>query len=233
VLRQRSILMKYQGAWGVLSGSSAPPTLCLEDLTQLVKQHVPAKKMFEQFLKHFEHLHATDKIRQFVAAQEICGVTWKSDSIVRVHYHAWIMQGSSSGLQLQDLSWQESSPYVIQSALEFFGGKESSSAMASYSGAFYLQVDKIGSVRQQGTLLPFTGYYVKDYWITTMLSSQKITFDTDRFLYVQSVVRAESNMQQLEFVERTFLDMQAAREILQRAPRFRSLRLHQHFSTKE
>ncbi len=51
-----------------------------------------------------------------------------------------------------------------------------------------------------------------DYWITTMLTSQKITFDTARSLYVQCVVRAESNVRQLDYVERMAFDMQAARD---------------------
>ena len=212
VLKQKSILMTYQGAWGVLLDLGAEPSASLGDLTLLVKQYEPAMKLFDRFLEHFQGLHDTHKIKQFVVAQEICSGTWSSQSIVRVHFHAWIQKRSNSALQLDDLSWEDSSPYVNQSALEFFGGKGSRSAMASFSGAFYLQVDKLGTVRQHGTLSPFTGYHVKDYWITTMLSSQKITFDTARLLYVQGVVRAESNLRQLEYVQKMFWDIQADRE---------------------
>ncbi len=212
VLRQQSILMTYQGAWGLLVDIKPPASMTLEHLTQLVKMHVPAKKMFEQFLDHFQNLIATNKIKQFVVAQEICGTTWSTDSEVRVHFHAWIKKGPGFTVQLEDLCWLGSAPYVNQSALEFFGGRGSRSATASYSGAFYLQVDKIGAVRQQGTVMPFTGYHVKDYWITTMLTSQKITFDTARSLYVQCLVRAENNVRQLDYVERMTLDMLAARD---------------------
>lgn len=189
-----------------------PATTSLEDLTQLVKDHKPAKLMFDQFVQHFENLVATNKIKQFVVAQEICGATWATSSDVRVHTHAWIKKGPGMTVQLEDLCWQESAPYVNQSALEFFGGKGSRSATASYSGAFYLQVRKVGAVRQHGTVTPFSGYHVKDYWITTMLTSGKITFDTARQLYVQCVVRAENNIRQLDYVQRLTLDMQAARD---------------------
>ena len=53
---------------------------------------------------------------------------------------------------------------------------------------------------------------MKDFWITSLLSSQKISFETARTLYLQNVVRAEVNIRQTEFVERLTLDALAARE---------------------
>ena len=212
VLRNTSILMTYNGAWGLLTELSPPPTLSVEALTQQLKAYAPAKNIFAGFLQHFENLRANHKIKQFVVSMEICPTTWKTRSAVRVHLHSWILQGRDSSLVLEDLNYQDSKPHVNMEALEFLGGRGTRSVAASYSGAFYLQIDKIGVVRTQGTVEPFINYQVKDYWITTMLSAQKILFDTARALYLQNVTRAESNIRQLEFVQKSFLEKQAARD---------------------
>ena len=230
VLKQKSIMMTYQGEWGVLPEFCVCSHLSVMDVAHLVKQSVPVKEMFQQFLHLFERLRSRRKIKNFVVSQEICCDTWISKSILRVHFHAWIMKSATSTLQLQDLHWKESSPYVNSQAAEFFGGRGSRSASASYSGAFYLQIEKIGGVRQQGTLDPFTGYTVKDFWITNLLAGKKITFDTARTLYAKAVIRAEHNTRQLDFVERTLLDMQSEvdkaaceAEILKMEVEFRSI----------
>ena len=89
----------------------------------------------------------------------------------------------------------------------------------------------IDEVRPRGKWLPFTVYHVQDHWITTMLWSKKITFDTACFLYAQSMARAEDNLWHLHVVERAYLDVEAAREkepseaeILKKELKFRSIR---------
>jgi len=212
ILRQQSILLTYQGFWGLLDDIVPPADTSIEDLTQLVKKHVPTKTMFERMYSQYENLTVSKKINQFVLSQEICVHTWITQSRVRVHFHTWIKKGQGMTVQLEDVCWMGSCPHVNISASEFFGGRGSRSAAASYSGAFYLQVEKIGAVRHRGTILPFTGYHVKDYWITTLLTANKISFATARTLYMLCVVRAEYNVRQLDYVERMSQDMQAARE---------------------
>jgi hypothetical protein len=106
---------------------------------------------------------------------------------------------------LEDLLWENFKPHVNEQAADFCGGRGSRSASASCAGAFYLQIDKIGVVRSRGSLVAFIGYQVKDFWITSLLSAQKITFEAARSLYVQNVVRAEVNIRQAEFVENIWM----------------------------
>ena len=212
VLKNKSLLVTYNGAWGVLADLSPPPSLSVEDLVLLVKEHVPTKKMFQSFTNHFVGLKAVHKISEYVVSWEICGDTWLLHNVVRVHGHAWLNKGTHKSLMLEDMAWAGSKPHINESAVDFCGGRGSRSASASYAGAFYLQIDKVGKVDGRATILPFSGYQVKDFWITSLLSSQKISFATAKNLYLQNVVRAEVNIRQTDFVERLTLDAVAARE---------------------
>ena len=212
VLKNKSILVTYNGAWGVLADLSPPPSLSVEDLVLMVKDNVAGKKLLEKFADHFEGLIARHMISQYVVSWEICTATWLLHHVVRVHGHAWVNKGSHKSLAMDDLCWAGTLPHMNEAAVEFCGGRGSRSVSASYAGAFYLQIDKIGKVDGKATILPFSGYQVKDFWITSLLSSQKISFATARNLYLQTVVRAEVNIRQAEFVERLTLDALAARE---------------------
>ena len=212
VLRNKSILVTYNGGWGVLADLSPPPGVSVEDLVLLVRDHVGSKKLFKQFTDHFEDLTAKRKISQYVVSWEICPATWRLHNIVRVHGHAWVNKGTHKSLTQDDLCWSGSMPHINESAVDFCGGRGSRSVSASYAGAFYLQIDKLGKVAGKSTIFPFSGYQVKDFWITSLLSSQKISFAAAKDLYLQNVVRAEVNIRQTEFVERLTLDALAARE---------------------
>ena len=212
VMKNKSILVTYNGAWGVLADLSPPPSLSVEDLVLLVKEHVPTKKMFQSFTNHFVGLKAVHKISEYVVSWEICGDTWLLHNVVRVHGHAWVNKGTHKSLMLEDMAWAGSKPHINESAVDFCGGRGSRSASASYAGAFYLQIDKVGKVDGRGTILPFSGYQVKDFWITSLLSAKKISFAHARDLYLQNVVRAEVNIRQADFVEKLSLDAAAARD---------------------
>ena len=212
VLKNKSFLMTYNGAWGVLADLSPPPSHSVEDLVLLVKEHVQSKKTFESFTNHFAALKTSRKISDYVVSWEICGETWRLHKLVRVHGHAWVNKGSHKSLVLDDMSWGDSKPHINESAVDFCGGRGSRSASASFAGAFYLQVDKVGKVDGRATILPYSGYQVKDFWITSLLSAKKISFAHAKDLYLQAVCRAESNIRQADFVEKLSLDAAAARD---------------------
>ncbi len=92
-------------------------------------------------------------------------------------------------------------PYVNWKAIQYLSGTSSWSQAARLSGNFYVMVRKIGSIVQRGTLHPWDDYPVKDTWITSFLASRRITALVAREACLQSVFRAQYNIQQLEFVE--------------------------------
>ena len=210
VLKNKSVLLTYQGAWGILADLSPPPSTSVEDLVELVKNHKGSNLVFERFGKHFAALRDAKKIYQYVVSWEICTTTWQKFQVVRVHGHAWVNKGKSTSLALADVWWEKNKPYINESAYEFCGGRGSRSAAASFAGAFYLQVNKHGKVGEIASLVPFVGYQVKDYWITTLLSGRKISFGEAKKLYLQNVTRAEANIRQCDVVEKGLLDAQAA-----------------------
>ena len=210
VLKNRSVLLTYQGGWGILRDLSPPPSTSLEDLVELAKNHRESKLLFERFGEHFSALQRKKKIHQYVVSWELCTATWQKLQLVRVHGHAWVNKGTSTSLALYDVNWEKTKPYINESAYEFCGGRGTRSVAASFAGAFYLQVNKQGKVGEMASVFPFVGYQVKDYWITTLLSGRKISFGEAKRLYLLNVTRAEANIRQCDFVEKALLDSQAA-----------------------
>jgi len=211
-LKQTSIMMTYNGVWGLLDDLTPPRNLSIFQLERLVREHERTKQLFAELCDQFGKLIEKRHIKQYIAAQEICILTWMTKGVVRVHVHVWIHKNYGFTVDLAELSWKGSPPFTNRHALEHLGGRGSKSVSASYSGAFYLQIDKIGAVRQCGTVSAHTSYQVKDYWITALLAAKKITVDTARSHYLQCVVRAENNIRLLEYVEKQALEMQLIRD---------------------
>ena len=208
-LQTRSLLMTYQGAWGLLSELSPPPTMPMDALVKIVQAHRPAAQNFDSLLQMYEDLKSRQRIEEYVVSQEICTHTWSNEGIIRLHFHAWVLKPSGSALELEEITWKTHSPHLNTNAFKFFGGRGSRSVSASYSGAYYLQIEKKGLVRTKGSVAPYSSYQVKDFWITGLLAGSKIDFDTARKAYVGCVVRAEQNVKQLEFVQKERYDEQA------------------------
>ncbi len=211
VVKSKSILMTYNGPWGILQGLSLPPTSSLQEVTDCVRVDPGAKELFADVMDFHVQLRLAKKITEFVISLEICTGTWKEKGSVRVHVHTWVLK-QCGGLKLEDLQWRDTSPYLNTQAQEYFGGRGSRSASAAYAGAFYLQIEKYGTVWSDGSVQPFRNYAVKDYWITSLLAGEKVNFNVARRMYLRCVTRAENNIRQLEYVERAQSEMDAAAE---------------------
>jgi hypothetical protein len=207
----RSLLLTYQGSWGVLSWLTPRPTANVDDVVRLVRLDPAAKTLFAEAVAFFTSFRETGWFTQFAVALELCTTTWELKNVVRVHLHLWLLKSRASPL-LTDLKWHGSLPYSNAKAAEYFGGRGSRSASAAYSGAFYIQVEKIGVIWTEGTVTPYSSYSVKDFWITGLLHGEKISFDTARYHYLKCIVRAEANIRQAEYVQRAMHEIVAARE---------------------
>ncbi len=212
-LKNKSVLMTYQGDWGRIphSDESQAHRRDLGSLIVFLKTHPQVVQLSGEITHHCEDLRKRHMLNQFAAALELCENTFAETGEMRLHIHVWMSKDTAS-VTLEDLCFKKATAYVNKDAMQYFGGRGSRSVVASYAGAFYLYVQKAGSLYKVQSVEPWKHYSVKDYWITTLYTAGKITADVARELYVRTVVRCEMNLKQLAYVEAEKLKLQAAAE---------------------
>ena len=213
VMRNRSVLLTYNGPWGVFLELSPPPTSSIDDVVAVVAKHQPAVTLFQECTALFEDLKNKTKIQHYSVAMELCTATWKQESEVRVHFHVWILKKQYIAAP-EDFVFKKSKAHVNADASEFVGSRGSRSASASYAGAFYVSCCKAGRVQGMSTIEPFVDYSVKDYWVTTLLAQKKIALVDARKYFYLCVSRADHNVRLVDFIETYWrrLEEETARE---------------------
>ena len=213
-LRKKSMLLTYQGDWGLLPLSVLGDDCDasgLDGVLEKLRECSQVQEMQRDFDQHFSKLRKAHLVDHWQVALELCCDTWHKNRTIRVHGHAWVVK-SLGGLQESDMTFQGQAPWINWDAMEYFGGRGSRSLSAAYAGHFYLWVEKSGSIARFGSLEAYKNYAVKDYWITNLYTAGKISAGVAKTLYCEATTRAEMNVKQLAFVEKLKQEQQDAED---------------------
>jgi hypothetical protein len=214
VLRHKSVLMTYQGDWGLFSLPGLVSSAPVDDAASALRDHPPVLALFREALAFFDDLKGDRHVSQYALSLELCARSWVDSHAIRLHLHAWILKETST-LGLDELRFKGSMAFVNFAAQSFLAGRGARSVASSYAGAFYLSVRKIGYVLAASTLEAFKHYVVKDYWVTTLYMLGKISGSVAKDLFLRCVTRAEANIRQLEYVQQQRESIEDAREQLE------------------
>lgn len=212
-LKQKSILMTYQGEWGIVD-LPIDKSVSIEGITTQLQQSSTVADLKIEAVQMLENLRATRKIKNFACSLELCTKTWTEKGVVRIHLHVWIVKGQGH-LAVLGLLFRGSMPFLNSEAVQFCGGangRGSRSQVASLAGHFYVTVEKIGMVWSTSTIKSHEHYCVKDYWVTTLLTTGKISREVARKNYLMCITRAEFNVKQMDYVHKQQLDMELERD---------------------
>ena len=131
---------------------------------------------------------------------EVCAKTLQN-RVLRIHGHLWItLKRQTVLLEQFKLPGTSYLPYVNWNAIQFLEGKSTRCAQSGYSGNVYTAIKKIGTIAQLSTLNPWADYPIRDVWITNLYSAGKITYQTAKQAYINTVHRVGYNLQALELV---------------------------------
>lgn len=198
-LKTKSLLLTYQGNWGVLD-FKPPEGVSVDDLAVLLQERPEVQSLQKDAEELLKNLQEHRCISHWAFSVELCVKTWLATGEVRVHIHVWT--SPTNGLiKYSLLKFRSSLPYVNYTAMAFFAGGRCRSEQGWFAGAFYVSISKIGSVATKATIEPWTGYPVKDQWVTSLYQAEKISVQVAEQAYYRCVVRAEQNVKQLQFAE--------------------------------
>jgi hypothetical protein len=213
-----SLLLTYQGDFGVLSHTSVKSALGVKDVSTssetdyLDKVDVDTLALalsthpeIQALAAKFEDLcvRTTNKLRtdKWAFSLELCTRTFSQLKTVRVHAHVWVMANRQTVLLNELLMDNKHSPFLNMRALAYFGGGGGRSAVGHFQGHFYVTVPKIGSILRKSDLVAWQDYPVRDTWVTTLYASGKISGKVAKACYYKCVHRCVGNLQLLSFCE--------------------------------
>jgi hypothetical protein len=174
--------------------------MSLDEVAVLLKEHPTVQKLSKDLetlgVDTCNRLHTP----HWSMSVEVCGKTLQK-RILRVHGHLWVaLKRQTIFLELFKIPGTSYLPYVNWSAVQFMEGKTTRSGQSGHSGNLYTCIDKIGQILKNSTMQPWVDYPVRDTWITNLYASGKISYQTARQGYINTVHRVAYNLSALEIV---------------------------------
>lgn len=199
VLPQCVLLLTWHGDFGVRGvNMGAMIGHGIDEVAARLSRMPSVQESWQKVLAHMGGLLSHRRLYGLALSLELCGETWTQREEVRLHLHAWIMQGQGQArLKNRDLK-------LDCCANPFFSvyGQEQRKGMAVHAGCFYVTVKKIGQVCSWSNKKPHVDFMVKGDWVLRLYAAHKIEYDTA----VEHIVKGVANCKQL------LADLQHSRE---------------------
>ena len=222
----KSILLTYQGDWGVLHGIFLPASTEWREVVRRVAVEPAAVAAWNEFLS-LVHVVAGDLfVSNWACSLEVCMQTFSAGQGVRFHLHLYLRRDSRMWLATADrLLFRGDKPHRSQNI-----GTLSQRQVSGFAGMYYLVSPKIGKVWSASSVPPFSGFPVSPEWVFTMLSAQKMEISDARVEIIaigKGICRRLADLDRLEqarkeaAVEERVASLQAA--LAQAAFEFRRL----------
>ena len=181
-LYSNSVLLTYNGEWGVLPNTLVPATASCQELTEALRLEPTASLLWQEFqafvgkvVKRYWHV-------DWAASLELCTESWVSHRLVRVHCHCFLKSEAklwakvSDGWHFRDSVPNKSYGCPMENRRGVRGGQ----------GFYYLQCPKIGLVFTAGSREPFVGYSVNGDWVMGMVVQEKMRPEDARAEMIRS-----------------------------------------------
>ena len=177
VARTNTVLLTWQGAWGVLA--NVPEAVLDEDLGRVqsyLRSCQEVEKIWSDFLELKCSVVQAWRIDSWTAAVEFCPSTLKNERSLRLHAHLFLR--STARFRVADqpfLSFHGCSPHVSLSIMGM-----AMRAGTAFQGHYYLNSPKISSVNVASNKVPFVDYMVNTQWIWNSVQSGKMSYQSAR-----------------------------------------------------
>ena len=130
----KSVLLTYNGDWGLFSKQSHVPNR-MEDMVEWLQGDPKIEEVLKDRVAWCSEQTALHRIRHWVLSLEISPESLASEKHVRVHLHIWLLLGSA-GCQLEGLQFRGSKPHV-NVEYSMVHAVRSRAGQAHFAGAFY------------------------------------------------------------------------------------------------
>jgi hypothetical protein len=174
-LQAKSVLLTYNGPWGVLEvkpaaacSDNGPEGLCLQ-----IGESTEGKLVIAEFFAFVQMLVQHHHVMEWAASVELCTTTLSCTGVVRLHCHVFMRKhkGKFNARHAGHFCFKDSTPDKRCSTT---GGKHRNNG--SYAAMYYLQCPKHGMVATSGSHQPFVDYGVNGSWIFSLVQGLKMKY---------------------------------------------------------
>lgn len=158
-INARTVMLTYQGPWGVVPANSFAEPLAgmsVDSLVAELKQRTEVKLLWSDLQTAAQTLHDKFYLQAHAVALELCTTTFAVDQAVRLHGHLFLRKDGKLRVDKPDgLAFRGLLPHKCDSLQGIQRAK------GSNAGMYYLQAPKIGVLWSGGSLSPFRDYMVQ------------------------------------------------------------------------
>ena len=177
ILQASTVLLTYQGPWGLLTTPlGVTATSSEEQMVEHLRTMSCVLNLWQDFTAFSEDL--ADKLHApfWACCLEICSKTWQKEQMLRLHGHLFL-KCQTGKLRCQDqkcLRFRDSSPHQSDT----LWGKKT--ARSNWAGAYYVLSPKSSSILRKGSVEPFLDFPVNPEWVFNMIEAGKISYEDAR-----------------------------------------------------
>ena len=173
VLKSHTVLLTYQGDWGLLElGPDLPPNPTTGQLTAYVQGLPEAEALWTAFSSYAHDLAADLHAPSYACCLEICLKTFEQEKLLRLHAHVYMrneVQEVRSEHQAR-LRFKHSDAHLKDT----LWGKKT--ARSNWAGAYYCLAPKLGSLYQRGSVERFKDFPVDPSWVFNLVEAEKMAY---------------------------------------------------------
>ena len=197
LIKQACVFLTWHGNFGCDEVKVEPlKVMTMAEIQTHVAKQPAVLRAWASVKNQFADLETKYDFAGVAVAMEICTRTWKDKHVLRLHLHAWIMQGQrAQRLRKGDVHIEN----AVRSPHFTIYGQASRKGMAAFAGAFYISVQKEGQVFVHANKQMHEDYKVKPDWVVGQYTGNKISYDTACLHIVKQVVNAKRYLADLEF----------------------------------
>ena len=173
----RSVLLTWNGDWGVLPDGFVEPGTEWREVVQACIGAEQVQRVWTSFSEHVDRVVALTHVTDWASSLELCVDTWEKQGQVRVHTHLYLKSAQSK------MYVQSSEPMALFGSLPHKRHNIAhlqQRASGSYCGLYYLSCPKIGMICQRSSLQPYKDYPVSSAWIFSLLQADKMELEPAR-----------------------------------------------------
>ena len=139
VIKSASVMLTWHGDFGASKvDTSSKQTMTLDDLVDDLKTQPAIRSAWSDIENSLLSLVDRFHLWSWAFVLEVCPKTWEQEQSLRLHVHAWFMQGyRRNNLTMADLTLRGAKP-----PFRPMYGQECRRGLAANAGCFYVQCEK-------------------------------------------------------------------------------------------
>lgn len=173
----RSVLLTYNGSWGLVPNRQIPEGASVEEVCQQLRSRADVQDLFRDLEISCSRWKEELNTASVTYSLELCPRTWKEEGVIRMHCHVHHRHPARVRVnKASQLLYRGCLPHKCDAFMGQARVRKSCGSQAMY----YLRCPKIGMVLHGGTLQPFKDFQVNGDWVMNLLQAGKIAYQDAR-----------------------------------------------------